>query len=156
MSDVMDAPVPVAQAQIKRVQGERIVLAENARSVWTVFVPEDHTPEDCLHPGYLWHKHPSMRVGQKVELVHELHKFYIELLIARIDQDTQSIQSRVIALLDWRKEALPTVDLSGARVEKMGADQWRVVLGNSILTRGHETKAAAQQWLDDRRMRLGS
>ena len=161
MSDVSTdvpakAPSLTEQAKIKRVEGQRIRLSENARVVWTVDVPEDHTPEDCLHPGYLWHRHEQIRRGQKIELVHEMQQFFIELLVARVDKDTQSIQTRIIHACDWRTEKLPAIDLSAARVEKMAADGWRVVNGAAVLSRGHSTRAEAEQWLRDRKLQVGS
>lgn len=165
---IIGAPKPQAQPQpqavnpptarpqkgkdvVRRIQGDRIKLAEHGRNAWRVRAPMEDDPETCLHPGYLWHEQ-RIRVGDIIEITNELNQFFIMLLVARIDRDTQSIQTRIIHACDWRNEQLEATDMSGATIERKGSDGWRVVLGTSIQSRGHASKQDAEQWLADRKL----
>lgn len=148
------APSPIQHRpvqQVTRVHGDRIKLAENARQYWHVRAPVEHDPEVCCEPGYLWHRHDRMRPGDRVEITNDLFQYLIELIIVRIDRDTQSVQTRIIAANDWRDKPLEHSDLSAATIEKRGADQWRIMLNGVVLSRGHASKAEAEEWLEKRR-----
>lgn len=151
MADAAITARPDAIQEPTRIHGSRVKLAEVARNTWYVEVPEEHDPDACLEAPYLWHAHDRLKVGDRVEVVHERGMFYILLLVARIDRETQAVHTRVITAVDWRKQELPGVDLTGAIVEKQGADQWRVRLGSSVLSRNHLSKDDAEAWVAKRR-----
>lgn len=137
--------------QLVRAQNYQIQLEEIERRRWAVKVPVEHTEHDCVGPAYLWLRHDLIRVGDVAVMVREDYSFYIEALVVRIDQETQSVHTRVINAADFSTEELPQADLSSAVVERSGADNWRVVLGKSVLTKGHATKVDAERWLARRR-----
>ena len=160
MTDTMVAPAPAVQAapvreapppQIVRAHGERIRLAEISRNHWRVTAHEDHSIETCLDPAYLWHGYVPMRPGDIVEITNETQDFFLLLMIARIDKETQSILTRLIHACDWTKEKLKAPDLSAAIVENQGSDGWRVRNGTVVLSKSHKTKAEAAQWLAEKR-----
>lgn len=157
MADVMDKPAAAAPARGKdtvlRLAGNRIKLGEAARQVHCAIAPMDHDPEVWLDPGYLWHRHDLMRPGDKVEITNDLHTAYAELLVVKIDRETQSIITQTITTVDWRDQPPVLTDLSSAIVERKGADKWRIILGTSILSKGHETEAEARTWLDRQKIK---
>lgn len=158
MTEVMDRPAaaaPVSRGKdiVLRLAGDRIKLGEAARQVHYAVAPMDHDPEAWLDPGYLWHKHANMRPGDKIEITNDLHTAYAELLIVRVDRETQSIITQTITTVDWRNMPPAATDLTAAVVERKGGDKWRVVLGTAVLSKGHDTEADAQRWLDRRQVK---
>jgi hypothetical protein len=143
---------PKRTAQIKRMPASQIRQTEHARRSWHVTIPVDHDADDCLRPEYLWMRHDLLRVGDHVELLQAEFKFYIELLIIKIDVETQCVHTRCVNARDFSDDEMPVADLSGAIIEHIEADGWRVVLGTSVLSKNHKNKRDAESWLSKRRV----
>ena len=138
--------------QKKRAHMRDIGLAEHRRNQWRVGVEAGTTLAEALDPGFLWHGQDRIRAGDFVELLHEDHKFFVRLLVAKLDHETQSIVCRTVDIRDWGDEELPRSDLAEARIEHKGASaKWCVLLGNQYLERGFRNEAEARAWLDERR-----
>lgn len=151
MADTLEAPATAPRRTSTRVALQQIRLAEQARNLWHVLVPAEHTEDDCVAPSYLWLRHDLLKTGDRVEMVHEDYKFIIEALVVKIDRETQSVFTRVINAVDFSEQAMPEADLTGATVEKTEADGWRVVLGHVVLAKGFARKPEADAWLAKRR-----
>lgn len=142
---------PKRTAQPKRMPANLINQTEHARRSWHVSVPVDHDADDCLRPEYLWMRHDLLRVGDHVELLQAEFQFYIELIIIKIDTETQCVYTRVINARDFTDEVMPAADLDAAIIEHIDGDGWRIVLGTAVLSKGHKRKADAEMWLAKRR-----
>jgi hypothetical protein len=131
-----------------------IHYAESARMHWQVNVQPHHSLEDILDPGYLWARHDAMSPGHRIDLFDAVGRFYVELLVVAIDNETKSIKYRVLSQHDWSGKPLPQSDISEARVEWGGpAVKWRVMHDGDVLVDRLATKEEAQEWLDERATR---
>lgn len=148
-------PVPKRDQITRRALRQSLKLADSMRNRWRCNPDADHTLSDVTDPGYLWHSAEFIRPLDIIEIAHPFGLYYVELLVMKADKETQTIITRPITAFDWSAESMPTADLEDAKVERAGADGWRVRLDAAVLRKGFETRAEAQQWLEDRRAGKG-
>lgn len=142
---------PQTKQPIQRISQHLVKLAENQYNRHCAIAEENHTIRDVLHPGYLWHAHGRIQRRHIIEIVHPADAFFVELYVVKVDVETQSILTRALRVVDWSDELAPVADLSGAKIEKKGADGWRVINGTSVLARNFESREHAEVWLGKRR-----
>lgn len=134
--------------QIKRCAAHDIKLADAGYNRHRVMAPAEHSVEDVLNPGYLWHGADRLRPHDIVEIVGERFGFYLELYVVRLDRDTQAVIYQILRQ-EMFGEARPAVavDLSQARIERKGVDKWRIVIGETVISKGHASEDDAKAWL---------
>jgi hypothetical protein len=121
--------------------------AEASFTHWHAVAPHDHTLADVLQPGYLWRKHESIKVHDRVTIDHALHQFSVTLYVRAIDKEAQALLFFLDQVIDRTQQELTVPDLTGAEVDYRGALNWAVVQGAKTLKGGFDTKDEAEAWL---------
>lgn len=128
-----------------------IRYAESARMHWQVDVPAHHDLADVIHPSYLWARYNDYEPGHRIDIFDPRGRFYVELLVIKVDPDTKSVLTRTLRKFDWSGQEMERADISTATVEWAGPSvRFRVRLDKEILQQNFETKEEAQAWIDER------
>jgi hypothetical protein len=138
--------------EIKQAMPQEIVVAEYGRTVYHVVARAEHTMADAMHGRYLWHRHDRIKPGDRIEIRHAKHEFFLEFYVVDVDAEAQELRYHVLAKHDFTARALPKLELANAKIAHRGnAGKWSVVNGRAVVKDGFETEAEAEAWLAEKR-----
>jgi len=144
----------------KRLPAHRQMSVEQSRTHLVAKALEGTTADDVKHINYLWNLHARLqgdvdtanngegaRTWPLVEVIAFDSSWRVDLLVYRIEADTQSVFTRVVAEYDWSGDKGQTVDLSGSLVEWGGPNhRWRVVRDGALVKHGFISQPEAIAW----------
>jgi hypothetical protein len=144
----------------RRLPAHRQMTQDQSRTHLVAKALEGTTAADVRHINYLWNLHQRLqgdvdaanngegaRTWPLVEVIAFDGSWRVDLLVYRIEADTQSVFTRIVAEYDWSEDKGQAVDLSGSIVEWGGpTHRWRVVRNGELLKHGFITRAEAEAW----------
>lgn len=151
-----EAPAKPRRAFPVQVVAHDIQPAGTKWSSWAVVAHDDHTIEDALHPRYLYNKADHFNVLDYVEIKHPHGDWIVCLDIVRIDNEARYVFSKLRHVFDFTLEGdkQVQVDLSAARVEFMGSEEWGIIDGHHTMKSGFKTRVEAEGYLRRKRREL--
>jgi hypothetical protein len=122
-----------------------IEQAEFSRNVWFVKPETTVTIEDMLKPDFWAHISRNMKSGDRIEVLPEDKHYFAEFFIMAASTNwAKVILMRKVDLVKDNEDS----EVSGFIVKWAGPnDKWRVQNGNDVISKGHEDKETASQWL---------
>jgi hypothetical protein len=119
--------------------------AEYSRNVWFVKPETTVTIEDMLKPDFWAHISRNMKSGDRIEVLPEDKHYFAEFFIMAASTNwAKVILMRKVDLVKDNEDS----EVSGFIVKWAGPnDKWRVQNGNDVISKGHEDKETASQWL---------
>lgn len=124
---------------------------------WGVVARDDHTIDDALHPRYLYNKADQFNPLDVVTIKHPHSDWVVILDIVAIDTEARAVFAKVRHIFDYTQEAgpgTPKADLSNARVDFMGSEEWGIVDGHFTVRSGFKTRQEAESYLRRKRREL--
>ena len=120
---------------------------------WAVVAHPDHTINDVLAPGYLFTKGEQFQPCDYVEIKHPLGYFCVCLDVVRVDMQARGLVAHIRHIFDYTKAVdLVQPKLDGVKIERLGSSEWTILDGQHVVADNFPTRAAAEKWLDDRRV----
>lgn len=151
------AAEPARRKQPLQMAPHDIQPAGTKWSSWSVVARDDHTIEDAIHPRYLWNKAEQFNVLDDVTIKHPHGDWVVVLDIITIDSEARAVFSKIRHIFDYTVEqtaSTPKADISGAKVEFLGTEEWGIVDGHFTVRSGFKTKAEADRYLARKRREL--
>jgi len=150
------AAAPAVRKAPAQMTAHDIQPAGTKWTSWNVVARDDHTMEDAIHPRYLWNKADQFNPLDEVTIKHPHGDWVIVLDVMSIDSEARAVFTKIRHILDYSQEqlAVPKPDLSGARVEFLGSDEWGITDGHFTVRSGFKTRQEAESYLRKKRREL--
>ncbi len=144
------AQVPAAVAEEERknpqLQMVHFKQAEQLRNIWCVQAARDVTVEQLLDETYWAHVARMLRSGDRIEVMPEDNAYFAELMVLATGR--LHAQVEMMRYIEFDQPS-PQASESQYRIDWGGSiDKYRIIRGDDILSKGHETQKAANRWLD--------
>jgi hypothetical protein len=115
-----------------------------ARTIYQVKPEITVTVEDLLQPDYWAHVAKQLRAGDRIEAIPDDRHYFAEffVLAASTNWAKLVLLREVVLIKDHEKTVT-----DGFSVGFAGPHKWRVTQGSEVLSKGHDDKDAAANWL---------
>lgn len=122
------------------------------RNIWHVKPDNNTKVEDILKPEYWAHLSKKLKAGDLIQLVPADRHYFVEVFVlASANNWAKVVPLRHEILVEDNDDS----QVDGYVVQYAGGHQWRVKQGDEILTKGHEDKASASNWLINHMKEIG-
>lgn len=125
--------------------------ANYERTIWQVMPESKVKIEDLLKPDYWAHVAKRLKAGDRIEAVPEDRHYFAEFFVLGASANwAKLVLLREVTII---KDNESTVE-EGFKVAFAGKHKWRVTQGTEILSKDHDDKASAEQWLKDHKKEM--
>jgi hypothetical protein len=124
----------------------RLKESQYARTVYTLTVPNDTSPQDLLRDTYWQHIATKFRVRDRIEVMPDNGRWFVELIV--MDCGRQFAHVEVMRVKDFVKVAKHTSETAPYKIEYSGPHvKYQIIKDGVALSKGHETEDAARRWV---------
>ena len=125
--------------------------ANYERTIWQVMPESTVEVESLLKPEYWAHVAKRFKAGDRIEAVPEDRHYFAEFFVLGAAANwAKVILLRKVVLI---KDNESTVE-EGFKVAFAGKHKWRVTQGSEILSKDHDDKVSAENWLEEHRKEM--
>ena len=129
----------------------RLALVEFARASHHVTVENGVTKAMLEKPDFWAHISELLKSGDHIEIVPKDRHFFAEVFVLAASSGWAKV--KMLRYTTLIKDTTKTKD-ENFQVEWNGTEKWRVLEGDEILTKDHETKELALAWLKEHKRKL--
>lgn len=129
---------------IKMHKPGTIERAEYAMTTHVAVPGDDISVEDMLDPNYWGHVATTLKPGDIIWAIPKDRRYFAEFLV--MGRGKLWTKVRLLRQNDFTKDSLPELKHKYV-VEFIEEDQWRVRLGQNVISRGHNEEMDANEWL---------
>ena len=123
-----------------------IELAEYTKSVWQIMPTVETKIEDLLNPDYWAHVARKVNPGDRIEAIPEDRHYFAEFFVLAASTNWIKVKLlRKVVLIEDNDNST----VAGYNIQFAGAHKWRIRMGDEVLSKGHDDKEAATNWLMD-------
>lgn len=121
--------------------------AEHLRNIWVVQAERTVTVEQFLDETYWAHVAQMLRSGDRIEIMPEDNAYFAELMVLATGR--LHAQVELMRYIEFDQPSPQAGDESEFTIDFAGSiSKFRVLRNNDVLSKGHDTRKAAQRWRD--------